>query len=313
MGAQTFAWINTSQDGPRGYSEEEKGVIRAQATRAAVTSRAARLTTAKEGGSPELCVARCSPPTGTGRKTTDEPPKPPYGASRLSSVRARDAWKTNPRPTTATTAPDATSTESQLITVAKPTRTEKRRSRAHPARAMPLTGFERLTADTGLDMLDLDELAGIVVGQVASFILSQDRESLPKLFSRRRHSYLFHMPARYGHNTCLDDALRCLAAGTRRLLLPAPARSDFQEKRVLRLYGKALNSLQAAVNEPDSWKNPHILGAIQVLGMYEVRDVDTSPQSIGLQINDFDARSWMAPHGRRPGKTTSPAPLGLYA
>jgi hypothetical protein len=137
-----------------------------------------------------------------------------------------------------------------------------------PGKSMPLTGFDMLVADAGLNVLDLDELTCISAGQRASLLLSETPTKLATLFARRRESYLFHLPARYDQTTCLQDALCCLAIRAKRFVSPTSQRDPSGE---LRLYGKALRSLQAAIDDGQSCTQSDVLCAIEILSICEVR------------------------------------------
>lgn len=133
---------------------------------------------------------------------------------------------------------------------------------------MPLSGLEQLTAEIGVNVLDLSALTSVHIGQRASKLLTKHPFYLGRLISRRRLSYLSHVPARYGHIECLDDAVRCVAVKARRVLSGCDVRDSALE---LALYGKALRSLQSAVSEFDGRGHlADVLCAIQILGLFDV-------------------------------------------
>lgn len=137
-----------------------------------------------------------------------------------------------------------------------------------PAALLPVSGIERLVVETGVNILDLNELTHVHMGHAAGLILSQHPTTLNRLVSRRRESFLSHLPRRYGTTPCLDDAIRCVAIKAKRFLVPGYATPTAVE---LSLYGKALQSLQMAVDDSDGWSNPDTLCAIHILSMYEVQ------------------------------------------
>ncbi|KAF4460298.1 hypothetical protein FALBO_12926 [Fusarium albosuccineum] len=136
-----------------------------------------------------------------------------------------------------------------------------------PSSPLPVLGVERLAVDTGVNILDLNELTHVHMGHAAGVILSRQPATLSKLASRRRESFLSYLPSRYGNTPCLDDALRCVAMKARRCLT-----SDLDPPKTteLSLYGKALRNLQIAVNDRASWHQPDTLCAIHILSMYEL-------------------------------------------
>lgn len=135
------------------------------------------------------------------------------------------------------------------------------------APSKPHRSFEWFLIDVGFDVLQLDELTAIATGQVAGPILSRNSGIFKSLISRRRQSYLWHVPSRYGNTTCLEDALRCIATRANRRLSSSCIISDADE---LKLYGKALHSIQAAVNDRKVWEDPDVLCSIVLLSTYEV-------------------------------------------
>ncbi|KAH8891139.1 hypothetical protein GQ53DRAFT_806612, partial [Thozetella sp. PMI_491] len=137
----------------------------------------------------------------------------------------------------------------------------------HPGQPIPLDRFERLVVNVGVNVLDLDELTRISIGQRAATMLTQGRMGLERLIARRRESYLMHLPARFGHNSCLEDALRYLAIKARHLLGDTRQSAASNE---LALYGKALRSLQAAIEDDRAWADADVLCAVEVLSMCEV-------------------------------------------
>lgn len=133
---------------------------------------------------------------------------------------------------------------------------------------MSVTGLERVAVDTGINILDLNELTHIHMGHAAGVILSRQPGTLSRLASHRRDSFLAHLVPRFGHSPSLDDALRCVALKARRFMCPGCAPPSAAE---LSLHGRALRSLQAAVGDSTGWSNPDVLCTIQILSMYEVQ------------------------------------------
>jgi hypothetical protein len=129
-------------------------------------------------------------------------------------------------------------------------------------------GFELMKIEYGVDILDLSGLITIHVGRAAARILSSDRALLVRLLRcKQQWSYLSYLPSRYGYNACLDDAMRCVAAKMRQIVFSADQQPS---SIVLSLYGKALKSLQAAVNDPVSCLEPNVLCATEILALFEV-------------------------------------------
>lgn len=130
---------------------------------------------------------------------------------------------------------------------------------------MPLAGCERLIADVGFNVLDLDELIGLASRQITKTAFSHGPSSLKPLI-HHSEGYFPHVPARYGNCTCLDDALRCVATKVKHVISPESYGSPSGETD---LYGKALRSLQSAIAS-DAWTDPSVLCAAELISIYEV-------------------------------------------
>lgn len=136
-----------------------------------------------------------------------------------------------------------------------------------PGPPVPASGVEKLLIDTGFNILDLNELTLLHIGQAAGTLINKQPRVLNTLMSRRSRSFLSEVPSRYGHTACLDDAIRCVALRVHRFLVPNRTTSMRSE---VALYGRALQGLQGAVDDKDRSLNPDVLCTIQLLGLYEV-------------------------------------------
>lgn len=271
MDATKFEWINSSNDDDQKYDSGKRRIIRVQAMRAAAASRKNSVMWGKHNmRQPEVVRYASSRSTDSSDASTDDHDNTEVPGSHAivqrSSVRARSTCK----PSKGHVIPIIR----YLITDGNPTTTRLGASaftqfeqwNGRPQRPMLLPGFEDLSAEIGVNVLDLDELTGVATGQVACSMLHQERTSLDKLIVRRRQSYLFHIPARYGVSSCLDDALRCIVTKAKRVLVGGVINPALD----LQLYGRALRSLQNAVDKSGDWRDPNILGAIEILSIYEV-------------------------------------------
>lgn len=104
-------------------------------------------------------------------------------------------------------------------------------------------------------------------GFSASSLLQLDSSQLPGVLAYRQWSYFSFIPPRFGHVAALDDAFQCLVTITHSLLVPNHRQSD---RVILQRYGKALRSLQKAVDEPNSRYYSEILCATGMLSIFEV-------------------------------------------
>ncbi len=99
-------------------------------------------------------------------------------------------------------------------------------------------------------------------------MLQSEPAQLPSVLLCRQWSYFSFIPPRFGHVPALDDAFRSLATIVHSTLVPKHKRSS---DTILAYYGKALRSLQCAVNEPAARYTAEVLCAVGMLALFEVR------------------------------------------
>jgi hypothetical protein len=165
-------------------------------------------------------------------------------------------------------APSSSSPSSASSTSSTSSDSPSSPSFANPCRLrqMPLSGVDRLVADYGINPVHFSALTNVHLGGVAVSVLARQPHRLQGLLSDRTWSYFSFVPARYGQHPYLDDALRCLVVKARAIMAPS-AEAD---KMILAAYGKALQSLQKAVQDPSLVAGPDVLGATGILSVFEV-------------------------------------------
>jgi hypothetical protein len=99
--------------------------------------------------------------------------------------------------------------------------------------------------------------------------LSNDPPRLKGLLQHRETSYLDFVPLLYDESALLRLVVDCTMARAQYLLHP---NSTITELTVLKLYGKSLSGLQAALRDSNRWFMPDVLCATQILALYEVRN-----------------------------------------
>lgn len=139
-------------------------------------------------------------------------------------------------------------------------------SLAIPARPS-ITGYESMRIQLDFDILDLSALTTFHAGRATARSLAQDPSRLADILRCRQWSYFSFLPSRFGYSTCLDDAIRCVAARVRHWMVAPAAPPDTS---VLALYSRALGSLQCALDEPTRRLQPDVLCATEILAIYEV-------------------------------------------
>jgi hypothetical protein len=98
-------------------------------------------------------------------------------------------------------------------------------------------------------------------------MLSLEPSQLPGVLLCRQQSYFSFIPARFGQVLVLDDAFRCLITMAHSLLIPTYKPDN---SVILSQYGKALHSLQSAVNHPTARYGSEALCATGILALFEV-------------------------------------------
>ena len=100
--------------------------------------------------------------------------------------------------------------------------------------------------------------------------LANAPEWLAGLLQLRENCYLDFVPQYYASNGLIKAVVDCTLAQAQNVLSPHPAVSTTQ---VLQLYGKALRTLQAALQDSELRLQPEVLCATQILALYEVRTI----------------------------------------
>ncbi|KIM93844.1 hypothetical protein OIDMADRAFT_35307 [Oidiodendron maius Zn] len=130
---------------------------------------------------------------------------------------------------------------------------------------MPLSGMERVRALFGIDILNLSPLTVTHVGEATSLYFDP-RTLRMALIHQQRSSYLSHIPRRFGHNPCLDQAIYALLSKAREILYPSTPNI---RTIALSEHGKALRMLQEAIDNAASRTQPDVLCITELLGLIE--------------------------------------------
>jgi hypothetical protein len=132
------------------------------------------------------------------------------------------------------------------------------------------TSYEIMTMKYGFDPLDISNLASLHMNRAARQLFLGDPSQLSQVLVKRRVSYFSYLPSRYGHSTCLNDAVDCLVSRVRQIVSPDGA---LWTNTVLSLYVRALNSLQSAIQCSKTCLEAEVLCATGILALYEVREL----------------------------------------
>ncbi|KAH8657980.1 hypothetical protein BX600DRAFT_62056 [Xylariales sp. PMI_506] len=132
---------------------------------------------------------------------------------------------------------------------------------------MPLSGLAQLIAVTGVDLVQISSLTATHVGHAAAAFFEHHPSQLVTLLRQPKISYLRHIANRYGESSYLDDTVHALMLKIRELLNPLDQKS---QKSILLHHGRALATLQLAINDPIKRLQPDVLCTIELLGLLEV-------------------------------------------
>ena len=102
----------------------------------------------------------------------------------------------------------------------------------------------------------------------AATVLAARPSQLRDVLICRQRSYFSYIPTRFGSAVVLDDAFRCLITAAHAMLIPDHKPSS---EKILSFYGRALRSLQSAVNDQHLRYSPDVLCATAILALFEVR------------------------------------------
>lgn len=131
------------------------------------------------------------------------------------------------------------------------------------------SSYETTRSKFSVDITDLSMLTNFNVGKSTIPALSADPSRLAALLGEQQWSYMEYIPRRYGQSQCLTAATDCVLAKVRSLLAP----HIVNEQTQLRLYAKALHSLQKAIsNSASDCVSPDVLCATQMLSLHELLD-----------------------------------------
>jgi hypothetical protein len=131
---------------------------------------------------------------------------------------------------------------------------------------LPKTGYEAARINYGFDVFLLSGLASVHIGKGASLQL-QNHQLGEWLTGFREKSYLDCIPAYYNDSSLLQSVVNCTMAQYKRAMC---SDSGIAESTVFKLYGKALQDLQTALNNDTRRLQPDVLLATAVLQLFEV-------------------------------------------
>ncbi|KAH8705618.1 hypothetical protein BGW36DRAFT_403159 [Talaromyces proteolyticus] len=138
--------------------------------------------------------------------------------------------------------------------------------------SMPPSGISLVRSEYNLDPTNFSALTSIHIGAACKGIFAEEPTHLKGLLTCHEKSYFSHLPQRFGQSACLDNALFCLVIKIASLMAPCSALSN---TLILAKYGKALATLQAALEGSASWTLADTLCAVEVLALFEILNSPT--------------------------------------
>ena len=128
-------------------------------------------------------------------------------------------------------------------------------------------GYELARIQYGVDLPQLSLLTKIHFGRTAYRLLAKQPSMLWEMFRLDDWSYLGHVPQLYDQSNLIQDVTNCALARAQHSLGIDPMKPS---PTVLRLYGKALASLQHALDDPSRLRDPLLLCATQIMELFEL-------------------------------------------
>jgi len=114
------------------------------------------------------------------------------------------------------------------------------------------------------------------------------------------HPMLSFIPSRYGQVSSITHAVDCVLAKLKQTLQCEPLDGDAV---ALRLYSKALRTLQEALNDGSQCMSPETLCATELLGVFEVRRSPSAPSRLQSCSNMTSEVSILSPRALPVTKT----------
>ncbi|WPH02594.1 Hypothetical protein R9X50_00545900 [Acrodontium crateriforme] len=131
-------------------------------------------------------------------------------------------------------------------------------------------GYDLVRMKYGIDIPDLSILTNFNVNKGAIGNIWGNPARLATLMCVKRWSYLDYIPSRYGSTECLTITTECVLARMQEVLSPNGPSSPSTACNML--YGRALRSLQKAIAAEETNQDADVLGATQLLVLYELLD-----------------------------------------
>ena len=127
------------------------------------------------------------------------------------------------------------------------------------------TGYEALRSRLNVDIQELSAVTTYHDSRVTFRHIQARSDFLVDVLRCRQWSFMYYVPSRWGRSPYLDAVIECvLSSATQRVFAPGQTHSS------LRLYQRALATLQAALNDPNEVRKPEVLCATELLALHEV-------------------------------------------
>lgn len=192
-------------------------------------------------------------------------------ASEASGMKANSGSK-NPEKATASTLFTGSSEEDQLDWPLVQQWLQRSPQTAPLQSSLSLaTAYERARATYHFDLTQLSILTNFNISRPIIPYLCADASRFAGLIEEQQWSYLEYVPAVYDSSKCLAAATDCVLSKASQVLLGCPS-----SERTLRLYSKAITSLQEAIADPQRSADDDVLCAIQLLSLHELLDPSRS-------------------------------------
>ncbi|KAK3686490.1 hypothetical protein LTR37_019775 [Vermiconidia calcicola] len=166
------------------------------------------------------------------------------------------------------------------------------------------SNYETARSKFRVDLTELSILTNFNVDKSTIPILTADPARLGTLLDHRQWSYLQFVPSLYGTSPCLTSAANCLLGKVKDVLFP----EDQCKEVTMRLYAKALRSLQDAIGDGSGCMDAEVLCATQLLSLHELLD----PSRDTAYTHHINGSARLVKH-RSPERFTTEFDKALFA
>ncbi|KAG8529122.1 uncharacterized protein KY384_005757 [Bacidia gigantensis] len=150
---------------------------------------------------------------------------------------------------------------------------------------MSPTGYEALRRELNFDILDLSALTTYYVSRITAQQLARQPSQLVHVLRCRQWSFISYLPSRWGNTPCLEAVTKCLVIRVREFLQGS---GQPPSKYALALFGRAVCSVQSALDDLTLVTDPDVLCAVRLLSLWELLS-ESQPEAWDYHMSGANA------------------------